>query len=324
VKLFSISVLALAAMSVADAGTITLGEIEVGGQTAGPITSPTNAFGLTAAYIGSGNSGSWTERNFAANLFSNDSLSNSTLGGSTAPDATPGSAGSQQFVDPNNGVTFALMNDGSTGANLNQFWGSPNNTAPSLPSSITAPIGISGLTDASILLNDWFGPNGVASNDTITFNFTGDGAKSVNLSNGNQIADATACSAASPTWTTTATNCTQFAQSVSNAGGGSPFIPTTTDIAWSANYSNANATGATIYSGTTGNLNLYDISFNLSAFAGDTLTSITLTDNNNLQNSSRLVLSAITVVTPEPSTVLLFVAGLGVMGFIGRRRKARL
>lgn len=319
-RLLYISILGVAAVSASSAGTI-----EIGGQSAGPITSPTNAFGLTAAYIGAGNS-TWTERNFQANLFTNDTISNSTLGGSTLPDAVPTAPGSQQFVDPNNGVVFAMINDGSTGANLNQYWGSPNTAGSPIVSSITIPIGLSGLTGASILLNDWFGLNGVANNDTITFNFTGDGGqRSVNLSNGNQIADATACIAASPSWVTTPTNCTQFARSVSNAGGGSPFIPTTTDVAWSASYSNANANGATIYSGTSGNLSLYDINFDLSAFAVDTLTSITIADNNNLANSSRLVLSAITVEqAPEPSTVLLFIAGLGVIGFIGQRRKAKL
>jgi hypothetical protein len=298
------------------------GTIEIGGQTAGPITSPTNSFGLTTAYIGAANIGSWTERNYAVNLFSNDTLSSSSLGGSTLP---TNAAGFQQFTDPNNGISFAMMNDSANPAD--NYWGAPSNSLVGA-TSITVPIGLSGVSEASILLSDYFGLSGSSglSNDTVTFNLTGDGPISVNLSNGNQISAANDCGATkSPTWTGNTLNCTQFAQSISNAGGGSLTIPTTTDIAWSANYSNANAAGATIFSGTSGTVNLEDISFNLSAYAGDTLTSITITDNNDLASSSRLALSAISVdPTPEPSTVLLFVTGLGLIGFVGRRGKVRL
>ncbi len=287
------SVLGMAAISIASAG-----QIEIGAGTANGIS----ASGLTASYIGTT---TWAEKNYAANLFTTDTMSSSSLGGSTLPTAANGF---QQFTDSNNGITFAM--DADTGEN---YWGSPASTTSTV-SSITVPADVFAVTSANILLNEYFGAQGSnVSNDTVEFLFNGGAiTQSFFLKDGNQIASAHNCGS-NGTGT-----CPAFAGSANS---------TNTDVAWSASYSEG--ANSTPFTGTSGNVSLLDLTFNLAPYAGDTLTGIEITDNFNLTNSSRLALSAITVsganaeeATPEPSTVLLMLAGIGVMAFLGLRRKA--
>lgn len=289
---------------------------EIGANTTNGISTG----GLTLSYItgnGGSNPGSYAEDTYATNLFTNDVITagTSSLGGVL----TPTSANSeQQFTDTNNGVVFAMMSDGSN------YLGSPATSGSAVNASITIPIGLGSLASASILLNDYYGVNGVTNNDTVTFNFSGAGGSvAVNLSNGNQIDSAQNCKANS-TADLTAPVCTSFASTTSNAGGGSATISTVTDVAWSAMYTNSVSNTSIPYSLTSGGLQLDDITFNIGAYAAYTLNSITIADNDNLKVNSRLALSAITVSTPEPSTVFLLFAGLGILCYLGRRQKVQL
>jgi hypothetical protein len=308
-RLFYIPVLGMAAISIASAG-----QIEIG---AGQNGSGISTQGLTSAYIGAT---TWSEKNYTNNLFANDTISNGSLNGVTGAGPTgtgttlPSTAnGFQQFTDPNNDVTFGMMNDPATGDSSNNYWASPA-SASSIASSISLPVDVSGVTSANILLNDYYGVASQTHNDTVEFFFNGGAVtQSFFLTNGKQIDSTHDCTSVTPA-------CPNLSGATTSAN---------TDAAWTGSYVESVTT--TPFSGTTGSVSLIDIGFNLSLYAGDILTGIVITDDDNLVNSSRLALSAVTVsgadaevATPEPSTVLLLLAGLGVMGFLGQRRKARL
>jgi hypothetical protein len=163
------------------------------------------------------------------------------------------------------------------------------------------------------MLDDYFGLSGASgvNNDTVEFFFGNGGTLTFNLSNGVVIDSVHTCLTGT---------CPSFAGSTTSGN---------TDKAWAGTY--VEGTNVTPYSATSGNVSLLDLSFSLGDLSGQTLTSVQITDNNALANNSRLALSAITVsgasaqlVAPEPSTVFLFLAGLGVMGLAHRRRKAAL
>jgi hypothetical protein len=303
-RFFYTVVLGMSAISLASAG-----QIEIG---AGQNGSGVSTLGLTAAYIGST---TWAEKNYVTNLFTSDTLT------SSAPLPTAGN-GLQQFTDPNNGVTFAMETDGGTGATTgDNYWASPATAGTAISSSISVPVGVSDASSAFILLSDYYGLAGQVNNDTVEFIFNGGAVTaSVGLANGTDIASVHDCLAPNSAAVTPKSCPTIFSGTTTSSN---------TDIAWSGTYAEAN--NATPFSGTSGNASLLDLTFDLTAFSGDTLNSIVITDNNNLTMSSRLALSAVTVagsavvtsVTPEPSTMLLLLAGLGAIAFLGTRRKAR-
>jgi hypothetical protein len=297
-----ISVLGMAAISIASAGQIEIGANNSSGNT----TS-----GLTAAFVGTT---TWAEKNYVTNLFVSDTLSN----GANLPDYQNSL---QQFTDTHNTVaggpvTFGMLDDAANG---NNYWSSPNNSSPAIVSSMTLNIGeYKNVSSAYILLSDYYGVANTIDNDTVTFLFAGGISGTVDLSNGIDIDSVHDCTGPNPAATTPEPCPT-----------GPSFNGTTsapdTDIAWTSTYAEAN--NLTPFSGTEGNATLIDLSFDLSAFAGDKLTGIVVTDDNNLSLNSRLALSAVTIAgtgiapVPEPSTVFLLLAGLGVVGFLGLRRK---
>jgi hypothetical protein len=301
-RAFCISVLGMAAISIASAG-----QIEIGANNSSGVTTS----GLTAAFVGTT---TWAEKNYVTNLFTSDTLSNAA--------ALPTYGNSlQQFTDtsaPGGSVTFGMLDDSANGMN---YWGSPN-TSPSSAASMTLGVGgleeIAGATSANLLLSDYYGLLNAVNNDTITFIFAGGITDPVNLTNGVNIDSVHDCTGPNPAATTPGT-CPNFNGTTTSGN---------TDIAWNSQYTEA--TNMTVTSGTQGNATLIDLTFNLSAFSGDLLTGIEITDNDNLSNSSRLALSAATVsgtnigFVPEPSTVFLLLAGLGVIGFLGMRRKVSL
>ncbi len=162
--------------------------------------------------------------------------------------------------------------------------------ATSGATSIVVPVDVEDVDDAYILLNDYFGVSSATYQVNLNFTFNGGSSTDTfNLTSGTNIESAVQCgSTKSPSWTGTG-NCTTYAQSTSSSN---------TDTAWSANYSNSSV-NQTPYSGTSGNLVLSDLTFDISGFAGDELDTITITENNNLANSSKLGLSAITVAGAE-------------------------
>jgi len=301
-----ISVLGMAAISIASAG-----QIELGANNGSGITTS----GLTAAYVGTT---TWSEKNYVNNLFVNDTLSN----GANLPSYQNSL---QQFTDTDNtaaggNVTFGMLDDGANG---NNYWASQGNSGSAIASSMTLNVGeIENVSSVYILLSDYYGVANMANNDTITFIFN-DGAVTAvaNLTNGVRIDSVHDCAGPNDSATTPEPCPT------SPAFNGTTTSPNT-NIAWSSSYAEAN--NGTPFSGTEGSATLLDLSFNLSSFSSDILTGIEITDNNNLAFNSRLALSAITVagtgveIVPEPSTVFLLLAGFGIIGFLGLRRKVSL
>jgi hypothetical protein len=327
VRLIYSAIIGVMAVSAASAITIT-NQIELGGGWNGS----TSTQGLTSAYItgdgGSLNScsptpcsGSFAEKNYNTGLFSGDTITdvngNSSDNGATYLPTTAN--GDQQYTDSNNNIVFAM--DADTGDN---YWAAPtNSTGTPNSASITIPAGVFGIdnvSEAYILLNNYYGMSGVTST-TVTFNFAGGIKDPVALTNGNQIDSAHDCNPTQSSPTACPSNIGMTTSSSS-------------DIAWSANYAESSSSG-TPFASTKGTLDLLDISFNLSAYAGDVLQSITITDNASSSgtlatDTSRLALSAVTVTgtnasfaTPEPSTVLLLLAGLGAIGFLRMRSRVR-
>jgi len=310
-RLFYVSVLGLATITLAAAG-----QIEIGANNSSGITTT----GLTAAFVGTT---TWSEKNYVNNLFTNDTLSN----GANLPDYQNGL---QQFTDTHNtaapgNVTFGMLEDGGPATpNGNNYWSSPNNGTPAVVASMTLNVGeIANVSSAYLLLSDYYGVANTVDNDTVTFHFLGGITGTVDLTNGTDIDSVHNCTGPN----NNGGGVTPGSCPTSPAFNGSTTAPDTT-IAWSSTYAEGN--NVTPFNGTVGNATLTDLTFNLSAFSGDILTGITIQDNNNLQFNSRLALSAVTVagtgvqIVPEPSTVFLLLAGFGVIGFLGLRRKVSL
>jgi hypothetical protein len=304
-RVFCISVLGMAAISIASAG-----QIEIGANNGSGITTS----GLTSAFVGTT---TWAEKNYVTNLFTSDTLSNAT----TVPSYQNSL---QQFTDTNNtaaggNVTFGMLDDA---ANTNNYWSSPVSTTSTV-STMTLNVGeIANVSSAYLLLSDYYGVSSAVNNDTVTFIFNGGAfTDPVNLTNGVNIDSVHDCTG--PNAGATTPKACPTSPSVNGTTSSA-----NTDIAYSSTYAEAN--NSTPFSGTAGTATLLDLSFNLSAFSGDVLTGISVTDNNNLSMNSRLALSAVTVaganatIVPEPSTVFLLLAGFGVIGFLGLRRKVSL
>lgn len=120
-------------------------------------------------------------------------------------------------------------------------------------------------------------------------------------------------------------------------GSGSTAIGVCDSTVWSGNYAISSGSGTgTPFNASSGNssspgnamLDDQDFSFG-TAYAADWLQSITITTTSgNLQNDSRIGLSAITVqapiqATPEPASLsMLFLGGLGLFGMARFRRRS--
>jgi len=259
--------------------------------------------GLNVAYLTSTPApvtNGFTEKGYTTTLFVNDTLSQA------APGTT---ANSQQFTDPNNNVPFAMIanpvnggtNPDSTVSNPNMDYWEGFNTSTAVSSAITIPVDLDS-SEAWIMLTDAYGVSG--GTYSVQFNFASGPALVVPLTIGNQIADDQQCGTAG-TYTGSAGPCTAYVKTTTSGS---------TDVAFFASYTNSSSSTTGQYSGSTGNVALLDLAFNLSPYSSNELLSITITDPSDLNNESRLALSAITVATPEPSTIVLLLAGCGLIG----------
>lgn len=299
-------------------------EFQIGGST-----------GLTAAYINStiggitGSAGGWAERSYAVTLFNGATVAPSA-GNSTVPSGSTAPTGATNILtDSNLNFTYNLVEDGTgTVANnnngyANNLWASVNGAG-----TIIVPIDIANADKVGIMLNDIWG---FAGNDpTITFNFLTAGAVSVVLGDGNggPLRSATDCTAVSGTGVT----CPGTITGGHTVSAGAPITSTTNPGGLESTNSGINVYTSTVWSGTysgvsingpyrastgssSGNVMLDDMVFDLSAYSQDTLDSISIAlPASSGNNISRLALSAITVdATPEPSTTVLLVVGLGIL-----------
>jgi hypothetical protein len=334
-----VAVLGFLSLSVANAGVIQLGGTD--GLTANYINQVPGA--VCAAGVGNclaGSIGSFVERNYDNRLFEG-----ATENG-TSP--LPYSTYVQGTAETGTLGNFAMINDGVTSgtppASLN-YWNAPagNNT-------ITVPVGVANVTDVQMMLNDLWG--GAGANDTVvTFDFgassnasTFDDVVVVNLQNapssgsGGQIRSAINCStvsictlangalASSSTPTTTL--------SVNGGPANSESLTVTTQTLFDSAY-NGGIPRTALFFNSTGNTVLDAQDFLLASLvapsASEFLVNIKVQELNGAatgSGASQTALSAITVdtalvsaSTPEPSTILLFLSGLGAVGFAKFRKK---
>jgi hypothetical protein len=252
-----------------------------------------------------------------------------TTGTCTATTGFPGGEPSNEFAS-SNGVTFALLNQVVSSTNEG-VWVAPNTGT----NSITIPIGIFGVTDVDTMLNDEYGVNN-ATPTTVQFNFGNSTSETFTLVNGTVIRDdfncqggsgVTACQALN--YATTLNIVNGYSTSGGSLGAFGSIAAGTAYVkgfnVWTGTYSG----GTGSYVNTNGTLNLDAQDFVLGSMAvGQTLTSVTLTDTAGSSSLvSRDFLSGVTVLssgssapTPEPSTVLLVMSGLGLV-IVGRRRQ---
>jgi len=313
-------------LSLASVGIVSAGQIQLGG-----------ANGLTNAYIASGcatvgpcvagSIAAGTEGSYAGTLFSGANISTQPPSGT--------------ITDTLNNVTFSTINDGVG----NNVWVLPNNASNLAAATMTIPVGVLGVTDVYTMINAMFGPSGPGRDVTLFFNFgttsnaTTTDQVEVKLNNSTNSTTASgqirnaidcapvtgACGGVSPAASgpTAASTLSSTLPAGTTAG-----LTVTTNNVFTATYTTA--TGS--FAGSTGAVNLDDQGF---LFNNVSLASLGVGDTNlntylvSIQvreagvTTSDLGLSAITLDTvPEPSTVVLFLAGFGAIALGRYRRKA--
>lgn len=338
------------------AGLAEAGQVEVG-QFVGNAGSGAN-LGITSSYINgtngaqcvgqvlqgnacvAGSSGGFVERNYDASLFAGGRV---TTGG-PAPVPFAGYTNLNQATAPGTtatstaGVPFAMISDGTFGARPQNYWMS---SVTGSQQSMTLPIGIYGVTDAYLMMNNLWGQSG-GTNTKVTFNFadssnalTGLTTVAVMLQNSSstesgtgQIRSAMDCAGAigSPS---SFPNCNTAFASGTLAASSNPLVSidggtatsgpvtVTTDNVFSSTYSGG-PQASTAYFNTAGQLNLDDQKFIFgNTYADKFLVSIIVTELNNVSKTSSTALSAVTLITavPEPGTMgMMLVAGLLLAG----------
>ncbi len=344
-RITTISIAALVSMGIASAG-----QIEIGGT-----TGLTNAYITTAdGGVGSVDASAAYEQNYDNVLFSH-----ATNGVAPVPyvgyTQTGSAAGTMTDKSTNavnaegaGGVTFSMIDEGTTTGNSKNFWYIEEGAVPS--SYITVPIGQYGVTDVWTLLNT-LEANTLNSNRDVTMLFTfgttaSGGSTDVVTVKLNNSTDST-------TPTGNVTNSVDCNPVITNPCGGvsspssGPYLSSQPNFAVTGaatgasitidadnlfQYSYTSATGP--YANTTGNLTMDDQGFlfgNLQlggALAGLTnldtyLVSVQIKEVGGQDPQAAFGLSAVTVdtVVPEPSTVALLLAGFGAIGIGSFRRK---
>jgi hypothetical protein len=328
-------IIGLAAIASLNAGQVQIGQV-IGGVNDGLTTNwvtnngATNSNKGTEGFVNYDKILFWAGTQGAVSPTPFNGYSNTVGTASTVDNSTNG-----VLTDPTSSVVFDMI---SQSGNYGNFWAAQGATP-----SITIPIGVFGVTDAWTMLNNEFGVAGVNTTDvTFTFNTQADGSGTfstvtVDLVDGKEIRSSVQC----------ITNCSSngglpatyvtglVASNTGVATGGNPLLSSMTIntnefTGFPLSYDGGSAAP---FTGTTGKLNLDDQDFQFgSAFSNYYLLSMTVTDTSGAVNVSRTALSAVTVVTgasadsspssaPEPSTVLMLLGGLGVLG-IARLRRA--
>jgi len=323
--------------------SLNAGVIQIGSGTSG-------VNGLTASYITSATSSSCAGAALAQAGFTNcatgagfggagDKNYNAVLFDGVAPTPAPAVAGTNTSTASvstslDGSVTFAMIDDNASGASNHNFWAT--NAAAA---TITIPVGIFGVDKVWTMLNDYWGTNTGASTE-VDFYFnasSSDGSTGttiqdkITLVNGVDIRSSIDCTnvtgAACPVQTTGATagQTNGSIQSTLTAGGGVTSGDATvySGNVYSTGYTSVSSAG-TLFTGTTGNLALDAQAFDFATtYNSYWLTKIVVNNVSNNLNFSRDALSAVSVettATPEPSTLILLGTGLGIAGFLKRKR----
>jgi len=316
-----------AVLAIASAAIASAGQIQVGGVN-----------GLTNAYITSGCSGSsciagsaggFIEQNYDEVLFSGASNGSNT----PVPYSTYSTTTANTGTISDGSQTFSMINDGvkSGGLGSRNVWvgasSNPNDT-------ITVPIGVYGVSNVWTMINTVLANVG-ARDLTVEFDFgSTSNASSVTaikvkpfdtgasgVTTGDSVQNAVQCP--------TSAACSGLANGapdtpVSSPSANFPGVTMVSDQLLGTNFIYTAATGS--YAGTTGNVGLDDQDFvftgsTLALALGSYLVDVKVIEADSV-GSTEVALSAITLDTaaPEPSTVLMFLTGLGAIGFARFRR----
>jgi hypothetical protein len=283
------------------------GQIQIGG--ANGLTSST----VTGAGCSTG--GPCTEQGYVPVMFQ---------GAPVSPPVGPGNLVDTNGDGVGDPVTFSLINDGA-GKN---FWDLPTGTTTS---TLTIPVGVFGVTDVWTMINDIEASN--TRDVSVTFNF-GTTATTTSDSVTVRTSDADGASASGQVRNglVCSSGCLETSQPGTGglAGEVSSGVTVVADNLWNQSFFGCITTSVGAVGGTCGTAYLDDQGFffnGLSVGTGLTnlntyLVSVQVKEVSTTGGGAGL--SAVTIdtaaATPEPSTVLLFVAGLGVVG-LGRLRK---
>jgi hypothetical protein len=292
------------------------GQIQIGSGVNG-------ADGLTSAYIGGGCTagGPCTEQGYVPVMFA---------GAPVAPATGPGTF-FDAHGDGGSGVTFAEINDGA-GKN---FWDLPTGSSTSV---LTIPVGVYGVTDVWTMINDIEAVNN--RDVTVSFNF-GTSATVSSFTDSVLVTNAVTNGSGSHTGQVrNALVCTSGCDETGQLGlaantafvAPSPMAGSVTAVSenvWNQSFNPCSDFSPTVgaISCATGHAYLDDQGFFFNGLSfGSNLTNlntylVSVQVKEITGAGGGVGVSAVTVdAVPEPSTVLLFVAGLGVVGF-GRLRK---
>lgn len=326
-RFIKISFLGLAVLGLGNAGQIRVGGVN--GLTSGYITGGCSG---TPGTCTAGSAAAWSEKNYNTDLFTS-----ATGPGATQPSAYAGYsntvASTGSIVDAADGVTFSMINDGTSGGRSNNVWiAGENITANPV---ITIPIGVFAVQDVWTMLNADLGGASPKRDAWVIFDFgatsnatvglTSVIVKLTNSANSNvptgQLRNAVDCTAGCA-----GDNAGANGPTLASTVGAGGAIPVGITLKTSPLYSFAYTAGG---QGTAGDVVLDAQQF---TFTGGTLTTAL---NNFLVDikvqqvgattTSTVGLSAITLdtavaATPEPSTIFLLLTGLGAIGFARTRR----
>jgi hypothetical protein len=243
----------------------------------------------------------------------------------------------QIISDSTTGGTFQMINDVSSTHNA---WGDGNAT-----NAITIPVGVFGVDTAYTMIQDLQGLDGDVIN--VTFNFNGNsGTVSANPANSvtfgltegssGQVRASLICSTTTPGETAAQIQNCMNVQATTPQGLGSLTTSggtVTTGTVFSTPY--ANTVAGSYFNGTEGLAVLDDQKFTFNgAFLNQYLVDIVITDTAPASavmnpamgtggSNDKFNLSAVTVIgsAPEPSTYVLFTAGLAGLAALRKLRK---
>jgi len=316
-------------------------------------TGCSNNDGSGTGCVTGGESGVVAERNYDGRLFSNATENFATMEPYTTTSA-PGDTNYQPYGgntsgnilnDSTNTVSFSMISDGCTpgaGAPVTcsgSGTGTDNQSADfyqfsSAGSVVTIPVGVLNVSNVWTMLENTNGLANVA-NTQVEFDFgatynattgldkvilkltnSGGGTSSGQLQSALDCTTPTAC-------TTTYASGTPLASSPVTVDGSSTgtLLPASVTVTTNNLYSSLyNMVAAGNFVGSSGSAILDDQGFSFGTlYSGDYLVAIKVSELTGGSNSGT-ALSAVTVTsfataTPEPSTVLLFLAGFGAIGF---------